>query len=284
MADSEDWRRQRAEELAFRRPPEPAVAKPSPNARPIPAPSPAAAHANHTAAPSTPRSPTDAPPTHASDVRRWQGIALALALLLALTIGWVVHDLVADSAPAPAPVIAAEPGGEPLPVPVPDMRTAAPEPLPPAEPRILSEPQAAVPAPAPDIPVPTPSTLIRQKHAPPPATAEAKAKAPAKAARPAPTHAARKSSRVTQPARSCSRSGATVYRLICTDPALAARDARLNRLYRRAMTRADKGLARRIDRDQAEFLNRRSNCEDARCIARLTDRRIDRLAGFVGDR
>lgn len=251
MANSEDWRRQRAEELAARR--QPGMAAPFPPAnRPVPPPFPPPF-------PPVAAAPARAAPARA-DVRLWQGIALALALLLAVALGWVVRDVTSSSAPDPEPALAA-------PLPIPQSGPAPTVPLPSEAP-----PPARTPDVLPSPPIAAATTLPQRVVTPRPARPTTVN--PPTLRRPARTAA--------RPAAACRRSGTVVYRLICTEPALAARDARLTRLYRRAMARADRDLGRRIDQDQSDFLNRRSRCQDARCIARLTDRRIDRLARYVG--
>ena len=72
-------------------------------------------------------------------------------------------------------------------------------------------------------------------------------------------------------------------RVICDRPNLSHLDERLSRRYQRAYNGAEPGMKRRLERQQAAWLQSRHNCGDnARCIRRHYEVRIGELESFGG--
>lgn len=82
------------------------------------------------------------------------------------------------------------------------------------------------------------------------------------------------------PSFPCRTPAHLVERLICADPALAARDGEMARRYAMALTRSNNPAALR--RMQGRALLRRDRCADAACLIRWYDRRNAALRPPLG--
>ncbi len=80
------------------------------------------------------------------------------------------------------------------------------------------------------------------------------------------------------PSFNCRRATSWVNRTVCSDAELAALDVRMSDTYGAAIAAADPAGERRIDADQAQFLQQRARCRTADCIGRAYRMRIDELA------
>ncbi|GGE10891.1 hypothetical protein GCM10011529_16570 [Polymorphobacter glacialis] len=65
--------------------------------------------------------------------------------------------------------------------------------------------------------------------------------------------------------------------MICADPDLAALDRVMASRYRARVGRVDVETERRLDQDQSDFRNARSQCADAQCVEWLYRQRIGEL-------
>lgn len=83
--------------------------------------------------------------------------------------------------------------------------------------------------------------------------------------------------RAAQPSFSCSRVQTRVNQMICNDASLSGLDVALASEYRRAVQGSALPRQLSLDRQQAAFLNARSNCQTQRCIAQLYRARINAL-------
>ena len=80
-----------------------------------------------------------------------------------------------------------------------------------------------------------------------------------------------------RPSFNCRRAQTRDSRLICASPELAGLDREMVRSYRSAVRRGGRADEYWLDKEQAAFLNARSACQTAPCIARLYYRRLDVL-------
>ncbi|HEU0043347.1 hypothetical protein [Sphingomonas sp.] len=170
------------------------------------------------------------------------------------------------------------PKGVPDPVVVASTQTAPPAPPPPVPAQIEPVPPGAVvPVPRADPPPPPrsraePRPLPPRPIVPPPPAVAAETR-PERAT---PVRAA------AQPSFSCARVSGRVLRMICTDPALAARDRRMSSIFYAAL--ADGGpqtrAALRASRDR--FLRFRDRCGSADCVAQSYEDRIAEIRDIAG--
>jgi uncharacterized protein len=74
------------------------------------------------------------------------------------------------------------------------------------------------------------------------------------------------------PSFACAGQLSNVERMICSDPALAERDNRLNEVYKQARSRPG------VTESQRTWIRQRNACMDAACVARAYDARIGELS------
>lgn len=293
MADSEAWRRERAEQLfadkTFGGP-----SRPRPGAgvsydRPddvLPmqrppvrqAPPPLAAVPAPTPRPEQPRAKPAVQPASRTRTRTGRTIAppllagaVALAVLAAALLGWLAGrssqtgalstTVVQPVVPVPVRPAPSPPAVSPVPIaePQPDPAPAAPA-IPAAQRPDVVPARAAIDRPAavskPGARVTAPRSVDRLRLANPTPLA----------------------GRDFSPSFNCRRATAASNRLICDDPALAALDNRLARAFRARIADVDLPTARAIDAEQTSFLNERIACTTQGCIERVYRDRLAQLA------
>lgn len=298
MADSEAWRRERAERLFPAKPfggaprPQPgaAVARERPDEvlpmqRPPvrQAPPPLVTVAAPTPRPEQPRAaPAVEPACRTAQTRTRTNArpllagAFALAVLAAALLGWLAGR---SSLPVAPSTIAVNPA-----VPAP----ARPAPSPPAvSPAPIAEPDraAAMPDPAPAAPIveaalrpdvlPARAAIDRPAAVSKPSARETTPPSVDRLRLANPTPLA---GRDFGPSFDCRRATALSNRLICDDPALAALDNRLARAFRARIAGVDLPTARAIDAEQTSFINERIACTTRGCIERVYRARLAQLA------
>lgn len=218
----------------------------------------------------------------------------AIALLVAAGAGWLLNDAVGQRSMAefPPPVVAV---ADPVNPPVRTSEAAARSGTA-TRPDTLALPVDAVlqpadlpPEQAPPVqepPVEVPPLQAPPVQAPPPAPVVAAAPAvvaPRAARPPKPRVVLARDSGVFAPTRggrpsfNCRRARSRDSQLICASPELSGLDREMAQAYRAAVRRSGGWGEARLDRDQSAFLNARSACQTAPCIARLYYRRLDRL-------
>ncbi|KAB7647739.1 hypothetical protein [Polymorphobacter fuscus] len=264
MSDDEAWRYRKAQQLGLTdtRPVTPAtpagpaadVRGPAPVTPPVPRPSPVA---RPPAAPPIRPQPAAASPMTTGSGRLTRIGGAAAALVLAATAGWGLHSAIGPRlAPADLPMPVQAPVPAPAPAP-----TTAPEVAAPAVPAA----EIALPA---AVIEPRPQVIAR---APEPAAAE-----PPAPARPRPVKAAP----ITGPSFNCRYASTDAQQMICASPTLARLDGAVAAAYRVAVERGGAAAERRLDREQAAFLNARGACRTPACITRLATRRLKRLERY----
>lgn len=294
MAD-DDWRYRKAQQLGLidDRP----LGVPGDGRRPDPIRQrpdwPSAAPAMATSA-SAPRSKRGSP-TPADGPRRLAFAGgTALALLVAAGAGWLLNDAVGERAmtdfPPPAiataaveattsPAAAASaalPSADTAPADLP------PPVAPPVQPPLEAPPPEAPPLQAPPVETPAPVVATPRAVSSPAARAAAPPK-PRFVVASQPGVARRRSDGALavaargRPSFNCRRARSRDSQLICASPELSGLDRELARSYRAAVRRGGAGAEEWLDRGQSAFLNARSACQTAPCIARLYYRRLDRL-------
>jgi len=163
----------------------------------------------------------------------------------------------------------------------------------PAMPRVaIPQPSAPPPAPAPvptqvataaPVPIPAPPAAAPAAPAPrPPAARPRPVPAPSPAERAqAPAPAANGGSR---PSYNCRYAHTTSEKLVCSSPALAARDRTMSAIYYRAIAGADPVTKRQIRTGRDAFLARRERCGgNAECINAVYGERIAEIRGMAGE-
>jgi uncharacterized protein YecT (DUF1311 family) len=276
VANSEAWRRQLAEQI-------------HPSGPPAGEPGRVPWNQRNAGLPVRPAIFADDPPPApaARSGRRLAAIAgIGAALVGAALAGWVMRPVLDPQPPRLAP----SGGGQPMPA-VPPSATVAvtaakPAPAPPVEPVVAPAPDkparpAAKAAPARPA-VAKPNIVIAEAVPPGRGTHPAPAVARTRTT-PPPGEAKRATAAAARPSFSCRRSRSDVSRMICGDRELAALDQAVSRAFHGLAGRADPQLARRIDRDQAAFLNERSQCASPECVRHVYRERLHELGAESGN-
>ena len=193
----------------------------------------------------------------------------AAALLLAASAGWVLRDMLGDTprrlhetaiavvrAPTTSPLVAEVAPRQPA--------------LPPN--RAVSKPVRAE-----GNELPRGGRADSAEAAQPSGRAASRHDVAAAAARRLPAKAATSRGPAPKPSFDCHRATASVNRMICRDGDLAALDVAMADQYRHAVRRGSLDDERRLDREQAAFLNARGDCLTATCIAAIYRQRLDAL-------
>jgi alkylhydroperoxidase/carboxymuconolactone decarboxylase family protein YurZ len=150
-------------------------------------------------------------------------------------------------------------------------RTAQIEPLTPPQ----VQPQAA--------PAPVQTPAPAQERGGSPAAQPAPRNAPAaqrteKAPAPQPQPKAQPQARTAaSPSFNCSYARTRSERLVCSSPALAARDRQMAAIYYAAMANADGGTRAHLRRSRDAFLARRERCGSEDCVMGIYDARIQEI-------
>jgi hypothetical protein len=132
---------------------------------------------------------------------------------------------------------------------------------------------AAAPAPA---PAPAPVRVPAQ-----PARSQAPASRPIPAPRPTPAANANGGAR---PSYDCRYAKTRTEKLVCSSPALAARDRAMSAVYYRAIAGADPLTKRQIRASRDSFLGRRERCGGSEvCINAVYGERIAEIRGLAGE-
>jgi alkylhydroperoxidase/carboxymuconolactone decarboxylase family protein YurZ len=159
--------------------------------------------------------------------------------------------------------------------------------------RVVEIPQASAPPSAP------PETVLMEPVAPSPPPPASKVEAPAAApaaktpppAAPKPRRDAepvRKARAPTQPAPgpaqpsfNCRYGRTSTEKLVCSSPALAAKDRQMASIYYAAMARADAGTRSHLRRSRDAFLARRERCGSEACVAAAYNSRIAEIRSIA---
>jgi hypothetical protein len=138
-----------------------------------------------------------------------------------------------------------------------------------APPQVAASVPAPAPAPAPALAEPKPSAAIARPRPAAPAPTAATAQAAIAAAR---------------PSYNCRYARTRSEKLVCSSPALAARDRTMSAIYYRAIAGADPVTKREIRVSRDSFLARRERCGgNEECINAVYGERIAEIRGLAGE-
>jgi hypothetical protein len=157
----------------------------------------------------------------------------------------------------------------------------------PAMPRVTMPQPSAAPAAPPQVATAEPQPAPLPTPAPPAAAPVASVAAPARP-RPAPVTRAQAPAPAAnggaRPSYNCRYARTTSEKLVCSSPALAARDRTMSTIYYRAIAGADPVTKRQIRNGRDAFLARRERCGgNAECINAVYGERIAEIRGMAGE-
>jgi hypothetical protein len=154
-----------------------------------------------------------------------------------------------------------------------------------------SPPTKAVTMPQPSAPPAAPPQVATATPAPatvrvqaPPARSEAPAPRPAPATATAPARTVAAANGGARPSYDCRYAKTRTEKLVCSSPALAARDRAMSAIYYRAIAGADPLTKRQIRASRDSFLARRERCGGSEvCINAVYGERIAEIRGLAGE-
>ena len=198
-----------------------------------------------------------------------RGLAALVALFFAAAIGWLVRGDPAPPSAAVDSIGATVPTGSvPIPI-VPRPTRAAPVTPAAVAPTTPEVAPAVVPLVEPKVAPRSERVASRPPRVPPAITAK-KTETPVVAAK-------QRITRADRPSFDCRRNRGAVAQLICTDPVLATLDRRLAARFTNLDASADKATVLRIHEGETRFLNARQTCTTTACVERSYRHRLDEL-------
>ena len=154
----------------------------------------------------------------------------------------------------------------------------APTPVPPSGDTSADQP-APSPAPAPQERPAMPPAPVKSRAAPTPVFPRPEKERPAEA-----TPMRDRTGMIARPSFDCGRVTSRVLRLVCSDPALAARDRRMSSAFYAALAAGDDETRATLRASRDRFLSSRGRCSTANCIAQAYDQRMAEIRDIARGR